>query len=375
MQKYFKSLDGIRGVTICFVILYHYLRLHGTDPSVMGFSWIFIQMFFVQSGFLITSILLRSKHQPFNIYAREFYWRRMLRIFPAYFLYILLFVVLYAITQKPADLLQRIPYLLTFTYNYTRLIPDLNFNSIWFIHFWSLAVEEQFYLVWPVLIYFLGPKSLKRLIVSLIVLAPVFRFWLANYLVGAGYSYEMTGEIVYAFTLSQFDAFAFGAAIPLFKLDVKIVNPGKWVFASILLVAAIGLANYYSIRSVQPDFSLSSLGLSVARIDNLQHVWSYSVVNLLFLFVILRLINTNYKGLFNFSPFVLMGKVVYGIYIYHFAILFGLFHLNNLYLHNFVLSLLVASAISVLLAYLSYTYYEKKFLSWKDWWSSEKESR
>src|SRR6187402_1197087 len=115
MQKYFNSLDGVRGCTICFVILYHYLRLYGTDPSLMGFSWIFIQMFFVQSGFLITTILLKSKDQPFGIYAREFYWRRILRIFPVYFLYIGLFIILYFFFHKPEDLPLRIPYLFTFT--------------------------------------------------------------------------------------------------------------------------------------------------------------------------------------------------------------------------------------------------------------------
>jgi peptidoglycan/LPS O-acetylase OafA/YrhL len=368
MQKYFKSLDGIRGVTICLVMLGHYFRLYGSDPSVVGFYWISIQMFFVQSGFLITTILLKSKNQPFRIYAREFFWRRMLRIFPAYFLYILLFVGLYFIFRKPEDLPQRIPYLLTFTYNYTRLIPDLNFNSIWFIHFWSLAVEEQFYLIWPFLIYFLNKENLKRLIIALIVLAPFFRWGLGDYLINIGYPKEMIGEIVYAFTLSQFDAFAFGAAIPIFKLDNRITNPGKWAFLSTLAIILVGLLNYFSIRIEDPNFSLSSLGLSVGRTENMQHVWSYSAINIMFLFVILYLIKSTYKGFFSFPPFVFMGKVVYGMYIYHFAILFGVYHLNKLYLDNFLLSFIGAILISTILAYITYTYYEKKFLAWKDWW-------
>lgn len=367
-MKYFKSLDGIRGLTICFVITYHYLRLNGYNASVLGFSWVFIQMFFVQSGYLITSILLRSKDQSFALYAREFYWRRILRIFPVYFAYIGGFAVLYILYQKPPDFLNRLPYLLTFTYNYTRLLADLNFNSIWFIHFWSLSVEEQFYLVWPLLIYFMSKRTLQWLIGLLVLLVPVFRYLFAGYLLNQGYSNEMTGEIVYAFTFSQFDAFALGAAIPLFSLEGKITNPARWALVTLMLVLAAGAVNFSFIESVQPGFSLSSLGLSVARIDNLQHVWSYTLVNVLFLFVVMHLIRSGYRGIYNFPPFVAMGKVVYGMYIFHFVVLFAVFQVNQQYLNNLALSLLIAIGLTFTIAWVSYNHFEKKFLALKDWW-------
>ena len=371
MRKYIQSLDGIRGFGIIFVLLYHFLRLNGADWSVMGFSWIWIQMFFVQSGFLITEILLESKNKPFSVYTGQFYWRRALRIFPVYFAYILLFAIVYLIFHKPADFGDRVPYLLTFTYNYTRFITDLDFNSVWFIHFWSLAVEEQFYLVWPFLIYFLSLRSLRWLVVAALVLAPVFRYWLTAYVLQSGYSPEMTGEITYAFTLSQFDAFAIGAAIPLFKLRERISKPGKYILAMVVVLLIAGGINYSFIKDTHPQFSLTSLGISVAGVENLQHVWSYSLVNFLFLFVILYLINENYKGFFNFPLFINMGKVVYGMYIYHFAVLFGFTVLNERYIHNFYISFAIAFFVSYGMAYLSYYYFEKRFLGLRDWWTTK----
>jgi peptidoglycan/LPS O-acetylase OafA/YrhL len=371
MRKYIQSLDGIRGFGIIFVLLYHFLRLNGKDWSVMGFSWIWIQMFFVQSGFLITEILLESKSKPFGTYIGQFYWRRILRIFPVYFVYILAFVAIYVVFRKPGDFLQRLPYLLTFSYNYTRFITDLDFNSIWFIHFWSLALEEQFYLVWPFLVYFLSRKNLQWLIAFALVAAPVFRYWLTSYVLGAGYTAEMAGEITYAFTLSQFDAFAIGAAIPLFNLREKITQPAKWMGATLVMVLAAGAINYIFIKRTHPDFSISSLGLSVAMIENLQHVWSYSLINFLFLFVIILLIREDYKGIFNFKPLVNIGKVVYGMYIYHFVILVAALALNNYLIHNFFIAFVIAFLSAYGAAYISYHYFEKRFLGLRDfWWSS-----
>ncbi len=368
MRRYIKSLDGIRGFGIFFVLSYHFLRLNDSNSSVLGFSWIWIQMFFVQSGFLITDILLRSKNQPFVQYAGEFYWRRMLRIFPLYFAYVLVFAVAYFIFNKPDDFGDKAPYLFTFTYNYTRLIPSIEFNSVWFIHFWSLAVEEQFYLIWPLAVYFLSTKNLKGLLLSLFVLAPLFRYWFANYLLSKGYSNEMTGEITYAFTLSQFDAFAIGAAIPVFKLQEKLTKPGKWLILSLTVALAAGLLNYFILVKTNADFSITSLGISVAMIENLQHVWSYSLVNIVFMFTILYLIRENYTGLFNNGLLVSIGKIVFGIYIFHFAILFALTRLNSRFIHNQYLAFTLAFVITYALAYLSYTFYEKRFLGFKDFW-------
>lgn len=350
------------------VIFYHYFRLSGSDSSVLGFSWIAVQMFFVQSGLLITEILLEDKNRPFSQFLGRFYWRRTLRIFPVYFAYIMAFAIIYIVIHKPEDFGQRAPYLFTFTYNYTRLLSDLNFNSIWFIHFWSLAVEEQFYWVWPIVVYYLSKRGLKWFIITALFLAPVFRYWLANYILKMGYSEEMTGEITYAFTLSQFDGFAIGAAIPAFNLREKIRNPGKWTLVSLLLILIIGLINYLSIKETHPEFSILSLGLSVGVIDNLQHVWSYSALNIFFLFITLYIISESYKGIFNHRVPVNFGKIAYGMYIFHFAILAVVLLVDQRFIHNSMISLALAIMVCYVVAYLSYNYYEKKFLTLRNYW-------
>ena len=371
MRRYINSLDGIRGFGIFFVICYHFMLLSDFNPTVLGFSWIWIQMFFVQSGYLITDILINSKDKPFKIYAGQFYWRRMLRIFPVYFMYLFAFAALYLVLHKPEDFGSRAPFLFSFTYNYTRLIPEIDFFSldgIWFMHFWSLAVEEQFYLVWPFLIYFLDEKKIKFLIICVILAVPVFRFFFTDYVLANGFDPKLTGEITYAFTLSQFDAFMIGAAIPIFKLRERIQKPGKWVIAAAVVVLVAGITNYLLLRNEGLDIHWSSFGTSVAMIENLQHVWSYTLINILFMFVILYLIKGNYDGVFENKWLVNIGKIVYGMYIYHFGILYVMSKVDQKFIHNFPISFAIAFALTFGLAYISYNYFEKKFLALKDYW-------
>jgi peptidoglycan/LPS O-acetylase OafA/YrhL len=371
MRRYINSLDGIRGFGIFFVICYHFMRLSGFEWTMLGFSWIWIQMFFVQSGYLITDILLNSKHKPFKIYAGQFYWRRMLRIFPVYFTYLLAFAALYLVFHKPEDFGDRAPYLFSFTYNYTRLMSEIDFYSldgIWFMHFWSLAVEEQFYLVWPFLIYFLDEKKIKFLVVAMIIAVPFFRFWFADHILAGGFSPELTGEITYAFTLSQFDAFMIGAAIPIFKLRERIQQPGKWALVALVVVLGAGFTNYFLLKSEGFNIHWSSLGISVAMIENFQHVWSYTLINMLFAFVILYLIRDDYKGIFDKNWLVNIGKIVYGMYIYHFAVLYAMSKVDQKLIHNFPISFSIAFLIVFAISYASYNYFEKRFLGFKDYW-------
>ncbi|MGC4030277.1 MAG: acyltransferase [Tepidisphaeraceae bacterium] len=189
------AIDGLRGIAILLVLFHHFTpAISGTwftkkMLTVTHTGWIGVDLFFVLSGFLITSILLRTKNAP--DYFLNFYARRTLRIFPIY--YAVLAVVLLGL---PA--LLTVPYVGTaINAAFGRLVSDLptmiNGQSwLWLYgsnvkiavvgerwgavnHFWSLAVEEHFYLAWPFVVYFCSRAKLKQVCLTLILAAPILR--------------------------------------------------------------------------------------------------------------------------------------------------------------------------------------------------------
>jgi peptidoglycan/LPS O-acetylase OafA/YrhL len=183
------ELDGLRGVAIFLVIVCHYignaghaqlgLRAHRA-LSALTVGWSGVDLFFVLSGFLIGGILLDARSAPH--YFRAFYMRRVFRILPLYYAWTSLFGVLTiaALLLIPGrttlawqDLLQ-VPLHLLFLQNIWIGMPT--WPWIWFVVTWSLAVEEQFYLVVPLLIRFVSLRMLVPLLVAIICAAPVLRF-------------------------------------------------------------------------------------------------------------------------------------------------------------------------------------------------------
>ena len=147
------GLDGVRAIAFLLVFTLH------TDYLYIG--WVGVQLFFVLSGFLITDILLRMKEKfGAGDYFKKFYGRRFLRIFPLYYLYLLIiFIVTVIVIQYDyrVTYMERtqdhLPYALTYIYNFFNASSAYDGES-WLIgHLWSLSVEEQFYLFWPLLIF------------------------------------------------------------------------------------------------------------------------------------------------------------------------------------------------------------------------------
>ncbi len=369
-RPYLPALDGLRGFGIVFVVGYHFVRIADLHPTIFGFSWIWMQMFFVQSGFLITEILLATKHQTFGHYAAQFYWRRILRIFPLYFGYVLAAALCYIVLGRPYDFADRALYLVTFTNNLSWLSPELPLMSVWFGHFWSLAVEEQFYIVWSLVVFFLSAAKLRVFVIGILVLAPVFRYVFVAGLTAAGYS--IAGEISYTFTLCQLDAFAAGAAIPLFNLPDRVSRPGRWVWICGGLLVVAGLANLIALRSAGVGLSRTSLGIPFAFVDNLQHVWSYTLANALFVFAVLYLSRSDYRGILNHPFLVKTGKISYAIYVLHLLILVGVWRFNLAYIHNTYVAFVLGCVITWIAAWASYHGYEKRFLALKDVWETRR---
>lgn len=188
------ELDGLRGLAILLVILCHYVGNPNHAP--LGFwphrfllaftlGWSGVDLFFVLSGFLIGGILLDAREAPH--YFRAFYMRRVFRILPIYYLWTLLFAVavIAVLLFFPGRLgvtyhaLLRVPIQLLFLQNVFIGMP--HFTWTWFVVTWSLAIEEQFYLLAPPLIRFLTLRRFTVVIAATIVLAPLLRFMLFRY--------------------------------------------------------------------------------------------------------------------------------------------------------------------------------------------------
>ncbi len=138
------GLDGLRAIAVLLVFLFH--------DTLLGCGWIGVQIFFVLSGYLITGLLYRAKGVPFGQYVREFYGRRSLRIFPVYFAILTLFWTASRLGLEMHGLRAGLPFAYTYTYNWYHTTAGFEHSRL-ISHFWSLCVEEQFYLIWPCLIF------------------------------------------------------------------------------------------------------------------------------------------------------------------------------------------------------------------------------
>jgi len=245
-QQHVLALDGVRGLAILLVLL-HNLEIDAPAPGLAArvfkvlstAGWIGVVLFFALSGYLITSILLRSRTAP--RYFRNFFLHRLLRIFPLY--YATLAIVLLAVphlVRLPRWLAPELDhqlwfwtYLSNWTIPFGRGIGGLD-------HLWSLAVEEQFYLVWPLVVRALAPRRLAQLALVLGAGALLFRT-----LVRATGSLD--AMVNYYWTTARIDALAFGALIAVAGTDQGIrARLARWrdplLVTTLVAVALLTLA-------------------------------------------------------------------------------------------------------------------------------------
>lgn len=182
------ELDGLRGFAILQVVLFHYLALTNDDPrhtllayfvKIFGLGWSGVDLFFVLSGFLIGGILLQSRESP--RFFQTFYLRRVYRILPIYFLWISIYA---AIVSLPARWFPAVLHVAASNWSvipiYGLFVQNLFFKQqlfqwIWFAGSWSLAIEEQFYLIAPPLIRFFSVQTVKRTVIFTILFVPLLR--------------------------------------------------------------------------------------------------------------------------------------------------------------------------------------------------------
>ena len=289
------ELDGVRGLAILLVLVVHFALVPGLNEpllSLVNFGWTGVDLFFVLSGYLITSILLKSKSDP--VYFQVFYTNRFLRIFPLYYAFLLgCAVVVSAPVWKQAWYWLYLGNFLSATGN---SIPVLN-------HFWSLAIEEQFYLVWPIVVRRVSTRRLIGLCAGAIGAVAVTRFVVVHFPLPSR-------EFVYTLTPLRCDALLFGALIACLHqhgMLVRFSSAVKWAALAGLSLLCFGIYRAHGTGYVEPGIER----------------FGYLGVDLLFASLIAAVVLWRKSRWFIWarSRFLgFFGKYSYGIYVFHYPI-------------------------------------------------------
>jgi peptidoglycan/LPS O-acetylase OafA/YrhL len=370
-RAHLPALDGLRGLAVLAVMFYHFnlvleqaYALGGFPAALARSGWCGVDLFFVLSGFLITGILLDSKGAPH--YFRNFYFRRALRIFPLY--YGLLAVVFLAgpmfktlATPKFEALTQaQLPLWLYYSNMAVAWYGDFYFNAEWieFNHFWSLAIEEQFYLVWPAVVLLCGRRTLAVVCLTLFAVALLLRC-----------AFVLDGDhvwTVYALTPCRWDGLAFGGLLALASR-----TPGWWTPlarpARILAIGCLLLLTGLALQGNSLEYDNPSV-----------QVFGYSLLALFFGGLVILAVNAPGSSIagrvWSHKILRFFGKYSYGLYVVHpnvMEYLMRIVPVEALAQWSGVpalgaLSFIAASlGLSVALAWLIWHIYEKHFLKLK----------
>ena len=359
------ELDGIRGVAVAGVMLMHFVGaipatnlLERIVTKMVSYGNWGVDLFFVLSGFLITGILVDSKGS--SGYLRNFYMRRSLRIFPLYYgVLFLLFVVIPDSALRAFDpQLLEMKHLQGWMWSYLTnfyLGSETSWSIPYISHFWSLAIEEHFYLVWPFVIMLLSRESAMRLCVLLAFVS-----------FGLRIAFESTApDLLYAQTLTscRLDALCIGSWFALSgrgenALDMS--GARRWLGFAAAGVVALSLWHIFSNSGEVVVLSLKNSAVAV----------------LFGVFIYLMAQNSGFalaRAGLKAGWIRNLGKYSYGLYVYHGIVSYAIFRHPPVLFYQMIGSHTVAAllqvtfgiAVSLALAVLSYELYESRFLRLK----------
>jgi peptidoglycan/LPS O-acetylase OafA/YrhL len=343
--KYYKELDGVRGIAALMVMFFHFFQHHGSTGPVWSvvqrlsvFGQTGVSLFFVLSGFLITRILLATKSNP--NYFSNFYIRRSLRIFPLYYFFLVLvyFIIPAEFGGTNADFSKQIYFWI--------YLQDFAMAFHWPLngpgHFWSLAIEEHFYLLWPIMIFYLGRRGIVISVALTILISTFLKYWLPAHNVD-----------IFYFTFTRWDEIGIGALLAVWEIDNKFsLQTSRKMFRNLFLVLV-------------PTLVLWVWNDSAGN-EELQ-VFKYFLIAMIYFFLIGGIISLReeafFKKLVKTRFFTFTGKISYGLYVYHplsYLLFFLIFDINYV-----LVNLLGCFCVAYLLATCSYYALEIWFLRLK----------
>jgi peptidoglycan/LPS O-acetylase OafA/YrhL len=337
------GLTEIRAIAALTVMVFHIdqfsilLKIPAFGLFETGMAGFAVTIFFVLSGFLITHLMLKEKELTGSINTYKFYMRRVLRIWPAYYLTILcgLTLLLFGLSEVPT-LKNLLAGILGFIFMVPNVIYVLNLTFIGTSPLWSIGVEEQFYLAWPFVV-----GRVRHPIFFLTVL--IMCYGAIKILVYLGHP---SGGLYQLIRLSQFDAMSLGALGAywnrdrLYLLKQVFFHPIAQLSAMLILVAPL----FLNVR-VFANFEMELYALAA-------FVWILNAA-----LNPKSFINIHWKGLQG------IGRISYGIYAYHFICIY-LIALIPFQQHWGIVYIEIM-ALALLLAYLSYRFIEKPILERK----------
>lgn len=347
------AIDGLRGVAVSLVLFWHYIvNQIGENNDIISkniykygsATWSGVDLFFIISGFLITSILLKYRNNKNIILI--FYVKRILRIFPLYFLLAFIFlIVVFSNNANISDYLfkEKLPLISYFVFIqnfYSAKISDLGPN--WLSVAWSLAVEEQFYLFIPWVVVYLKRSHAIFTICILIVAAPIWRF-------------QIGGVAAYVLPFCRADSILMGS------LCAFLVTSSYWEFLRV---------KFFNKLMITTCFILLGLISFVINLSQIGGVLNHIYFSLLFSFVILIAYENSFmpiRGLLNLNWLAWLGIRCFPIYLFHLPVnsIFQESLLEkpyNIYdSYSFTVVLISLSA-TLLVANFSHNYFESYFL-------------
>ncbi len=351
------ALDGVRGIAILMVMVGHAAGLfEWSGFQFLGIGWVGVDLFFVLSGFLITNILVQKKGT--RHFFRNFYARRALRIWPVYYGLLLFTFVLFP------RMVDHINFMAAYKANVETLSWPVyvlfaqNFFGVRNVHdmllgvTWSLAVEEQYYLVWPLLVWLLRPKALLAVLATAMIASPLLRL--------VAISSDVSGYALYSATPYRLDGIAFGSAL---AIVLRTMAPHPCSLRNIgFAICAVG----------------AWMSLLVKRTDFFVHPMSPIAYSGLALFFggLLMLVLANVHPLtaiFSARMLRKAGDLSFCLYLVHYPI-FILFASKAVRLRSHLPSAMLAMA-AFLLAWLvascSWRFLEKPVLGFKRFFQDE----
>jgi peptidoglycan/LPS O-acetylase OafA/YrhL len=325
-KPHIPELDGVRGLAILLVLIWHYvvyprydwLYYYAPNTAVaFGLTWSGVDLFFVLSGFLLGGILLDNARAPH--YFKAFYVRRACRILPLYFAWLLLFYLLFWFLPGLSSSS-------SFEWLFARPLPWWSYVSLtqnfiiaktgdyganWLGVTWSLAVEEQFYLVLPLLLRFVPRRRLPWLLAGLIITAPLVRWWLFKY-------HARPVAATYTLTLCRMDELLAGVLCAyLLRLNTVrefLLGRVKLLYGLLAIVVAllgIGILIHRSPTLGFAGLAFGSFGMTV---------YGYTLLTLLYSGLLLLAV-TERRGLVTWicrqSWLRRLGTIAYAVYLFH----------------------------------------------------------